>query len=85
MFFVSMRNGTSDLRIPRSDALPLSHKDSTMSEVYYEVHLTRILHTARISSVMGGVMFVDGMIGEMVSLKKKTSSWVCSLVDRTMR
>ena len=66
-----MRNGTSDLRIPRSDALPLSHKDSTMSEVYYEVHLTRILHTARISSVMGGVMFVDGIIGEMVSFKKK--------------
>ena len=62
-----MRNGTSDPRIPRSDALPLSHKDSTMSEVYYEVHLTHILHTARISSVMGGVMFVDGMIGEMVS------------------
>ena len=48
----------------------LSHKDSTMSEVYYEVYLTRILHTARISSV-DSVMFVDGIIGEMVSLKKK--------------
>ena len=79
-----MRNGTSDPRIPRSDALPLSHKDSTMSEVYCEVYLTRILHTARISSV-DSVMFVDGIIGEMVSFKKKTSSWVCSLVDRTMR
>ena len=65
-----MRNGTSDPRIPRSDALPLSHKDSTMSEVYHEVYLTRILHTARISSV-DSVMFVDGIIGEMVSLKKK--------------
>ena len=65
-----MRNGTSDPRIPRSDALPLSHKDSTMNEVYYEVYLTRILHTARISSV-DSVMFVDGIIGEMVSLKKK--------------
>ena len=53
-----MRNGTSDPRIPRSDALPLSHKDSTMSEVYYEVYLTRILHTARISSV-DSVKFVD--------------------------
>ena len=27
-----MRNRTSDLRIPRSDALPLSHRDSTVSE-----------------------------------------------------
>ena len=46
-----MRNRTSDLRIPRSDALPLSHRDSTVSEVYYEVHVTRDLHTARISNV----------------------------------
>ena len=30
-----MRNRTSDLRIPRSDALPLSHRDSTVSEVYF--------------------------------------------------
>ena len=37
------RNRTSDLRIPRSDALPLSHRDSTVSEVYYEVHMTRVL------------------------------------------
>ena len=28
----------SDLR---SDALPLSHRDSSVSEVYYEVHMTR--------------------------------------------
>ena len=55
-----MRNRTSDLRIPRSDALPLSHRDSTVSEVYYEVHnfMTRVLHTARISNV-DGVMFLD--------------------------
>ena len=53
-----MRNRTSDLRIPRSDALPLSHRDSTVSEVYYEVHLTRVLHTASISNV-DSVMFVD--------------------------
>ena len=53
-----MRNRTSDLRIPRSDALPLSHRDSTVSEVYYEVHMTRVLHTARISNV-DSVMFVD--------------------------
>ena len=33
---------TSDLRILRSDALPLSHRDSTVSGVYYEVHRTRL-------------------------------------------
>ena len=43
---VPIRNRNSDLRIPRSDALPLSHRDSTVSEVYYEVHMTRVLHTA---------------------------------------
>ena len=31
-----MRIRTSDLRFPRFDALPLSHRDSTVSEVYYE-------------------------------------------------
>ena len=45
-----MRNRTSDLRIPRSDALPLSHRDSTVSEVYYEVYMKRVLHTARIGN-----------------------------------
>ena len=54
-----MKNQTSGLRIPRSDALPLSHRDSTVSEVYFEVHMTRVLHTARISNV-DSVMFVDG-------------------------
>ena len=45
-------------RIPRSDALPLSHRDSTVSEVYYEVHMTSVMHTAGISNV-DSVMFVD--------------------------
>ena len=39
-FWVFTRNRTSDLRIPRSDALPLSHRDSTVArrgEVCYEV------------------------------------------------
>ena len=52
-----MRNRTSDLPISRSDALPLSHRDSTVTEVYHEVHLTRVLHTAKISNV-DSVMFV---------------------------
>ena len=57
--WVPMKNRTSDLRIPRSDALPLSHIDSTVSEVYYEVHMMiHVLHTARISNV-DSVMFVD--------------------------
>ena len=45
----------SDLR---SDVLALSHRDSSVSEVYYEVHMTRVLHTARISNV-DSVMFLD--------------------------
>ena len=38
-------------QIPRSDALPLSHRNSTVSEVYHEVHMTRVLSTARICNV----------------------------------
>ena len=51
----------SNLRpsIPRSDALLLSHRDSTVSEVYYGVHVIRVLHTVRVSNV-DGVMSVDG-------------------------
>ena len=52
-----MRNQTSDLWIPHSDALPLSHRDSMASEVCYEVHMIHALHTARISNV-DSVMFV---------------------------
>ena len=62
-----MRNRTSDLRIPRSDVLPLSHGDSTLSEVYYEVHMTRVLHTAGINNV-DSVMFVNRM-REMISFE----------------
>ena len=32
-----MRNRTSDLQIPHSNALPLSHRDSTVSKVYYKL------------------------------------------------
>ena len=32
--------------------------ETTVSEVYYEVHMTRVLHTARISNV-DSVMFVE--------------------------
>ena len=47
----------SDLR---SDALPLSHKDSSVSGVHYEVLMTRVLYTAGISNV-DSVMFLTEM------------------------
>ena len=56
-----MRNRTSDLRIPRSDALPLSHRDSTVKEAYYEVHMTRVLLAARINNV-DPVMFCPSYV-----------------------
>ena len=62
-----MRNRTSDLRILRTDALSLSHGDSTVSKVYYEVHMIRVLHTARISNV-DSVMFAN-RIREMASFE----------------
>ena len=65
-----MRNRTSDLRIPRSNALSVSHRDSMVSEVYYEVHMTHVLHTTRINNV-DSVMFVDSL--SHVRDKMKTS------------
>ena len=54
-----MRNRTSDLRIPRFDAIPPSHRDSMVSEAYYEVpNDTRPTYTARISDV-DSFMFVN--------------------------
>ena len=63
-----MRNRTSDLRIPRSDALPLSHRDSTVSEVYYEVDMKRVLHTARI----GNVESVKRVLSQSLQTLQKT-------------
>ena len=34
-----MRNQTSDLQIPHSDALPLSHRDSIVRKAHREVHI----------------------------------------------
>ena len=45
-----MRKQTSDLRIPRPDALPLSHRDSMASKVYYEVHKYQEVHMNPIPS-----------------------------------
>ena len=37
-----MRNQSSDLCILHSDALPLSHRDSTMGEACYKVHVLQV-------------------------------------------
>ena len=64
-FQVPMRNQPSALLIPCSSALPLSHRDSTLSEFYYKAHMTGILHTVRFRYV-DSIMFVN-RIREMVS------------------
>ena len=74
-----LRNQNSDLRIPRSDTQPLSHRDSTMSEVYYEVHITRIVHTSRISNV-GSVMFLNRIRMVSFQLGKEIEKYVFRLV-----
>ena len=53
-----MRSRPSDLRIPRSDALPLNYRDFTVRMGHYVVHMTRVVHTARISNV-DSITFVD--------------------------
>ena len=67
-----MRNRTSDLRIY---ALSPSHKDSSVSEVYYEVPITRVLHTARINNVDSVIFLIE--IVKMLSfeLGEEDSSW----------
>ena len=62
-----MRNQISDLWILCSNALPLSHRDSTVSKVYYEVHTTHVLQTA-LSSNVDSIMFVN-RIREMHAIK----------------
>ena len=57
-----------------SDALPLNHKDSTVSEVSYEVHMTRVLHTAKISSV-DSIMFVNGIRMKKSTEEKNENTW----------
>ena len=86
MFFVlsrawdqnPMRNRTSDLRIPHSNTLPLSHRDSTVSEAYYKVHKERVLHTARISDVDSVIIEIREMVN--FELGKETKIDVFCLV-----
>ena len=81
-----MRNRTSDLRILRIDALSLSHRDSMVSEVYYEVHMTGVLHTARISNV-DRVMFAN-RIRKMASFelgKEIEKDYIFANVNRVVQ
>ena len=52
-FWVPMSNPTSDLWIPSSDVLPLSYRDSMVSEVHNKVH---IWHTSCI--MLGSAMLI---------------------------
>ena len=45
------------------DALPLSHRDSMVSKVYYKVHTTCVLHTARISNVNSVIFWIEIVVG----------------------
>ena len=47
-----------------SNALPLNHRDSKVCNVYYNVHMTRILHATKTHNV-DGIMFVNRR--EMIS------------------
>ena len=77
----------SEWIVSPSGAIPLSHRDSTMSEVYYKVHITRVLHTTRISNI-DSEMFVDRKIREMVGFelskekRKKVFRLVTSMEQR---
>ena len=71
-----MRNPIQDLQTLSSHALPLSHRDSMVSKVYYKVHMTRILHIAKISNV-DSVMFVN-RIREMVNFEH------CKEIEKNM-
>ena len=53
---------TSELRILSSNAQPLSQGDSVVSEIYYKVHMTHVLHTTKISNV-NSLMFVNRIRG----------------------
>ena len=51
--WIPSKNRTPDLRIPRSDALPLTrHRDYTVSEIYYEVYMTHLSTNMLLSTLL---------------------------------
>ena len=65
-FWALMRNRTTDLRIPRSDALPLSRRDSMMNKAHYEVQIwnASCILLGSAMSAMVGYAYVSWFIGE---------------------
>ena len=63
MFFVLSRACDKEKNLSRHEESNLRPLDSALrcstTEPHYEVHITRVLHTARISNV-DSVMFADG-------------------------
>ena len=74
-----MRNRTSDLRIPCSDALPLSFWDSTVSGVYYEVQKTRLHHTASITKYS---IYKSIIVGTLWIWINVLCSWASHFIHR---
>ena len=74
-FWVPVRNGTLDLWIPHSDALSLSHRDSTVSEVCYG---------ARNPKVWGSIPHGDSefFLCPMLWLDEKHLSLIKELFDQ---
>ena len=49
-FQVPTRNRTTELRIPRSDALPLSHRDSMVSKAQHVIYTLFVEHRCLVNS-----------------------------------
>ena len=77
-----MGNRTSHLRIPRSDALPLSRRDSIVSKAHYEGHMTSVLHTTRVSNIFS-VMFCNMSLNLAMGFARHRASVVlCFFVSQ---
>ena len=94
MFFVLLRAWDKEKILSTHEESNLRPSDSALrcfttkpqksygpgGEVYYEVHMTRVLHTARISNV-DSVMFInrvrDGSFCPKLVTRRKTSFSIC--------
>ena len=69
-FWVSVRNRTSNLRIPRSNALPLSHRDSTVRKAITKLNTCSMLTNA----MAHDILLVSSSINEPSTRLLKKSS-----------
>ena len=74
-FWVPLRNQTSDLRISQSDALPLSHRDSTVSKAHCEVVYIHIQHLSCILLGLAMLLILAVIMQDTFSL--------CHACDKT--